>query len=655
LGAHFSGGVLLDEHHLPPVVHRPEVVPVPPTWPAELTGESLRCWEQALAEPADSPQAAQLWDEFLAADPPAPARANGEFRRLLLGQPTVERLLGAVQRDGRTPTESGLPLAALGLARVVEQLEGDDPRLTAHAAHFAETVSPVLFQHVLDRTGRSFPLMQDTFEQVRKNRAMVHALAEKTDVQGSLRSSMWLTVEGQRVFAWAPPAAKRSRMADDEKPPPQPVFFVPVEKLKSSFADWMGAQGPGKGEPFDLLVDVEGEPMNPLPIMPRRQVPREWATGAAALVAPSLETSFSVRPTPPTPNSIPTSFAASPVETSFAIPTPTIQPARVVVTVLLADPPALFARARSRAWLLGSVTFGAAAIAVLGVGLARRAFLRQLALNEQKSNFVSAVSHELRAPIAAVRLMTENLTRGAPAEPERQREYFGLILQECRRLSSLVENVLDFSRIEQGRKEYDPEPTDLAALTETTVRLMEPVATNQGVRLRCSVGRASLPGQSVVCDARALQQALVNLIDNALKHAPAGTEVSVELSGQPTPDSSQEGNSRSAPERASSLRRIPSWEGSGVGPFSVTKVVLLSVTDHGPGVPAEERENVFTQFYRLGSELRRETQGIGIGLSLVRSIVEAHGGRVWLEEAPSGGCRAVMELPTGQRSEDAQP
>ena len=92
-----------------------------------------------------------------------------------------------------------------------------------------------------------------------------------------------------------------------------------------------------------------------------------------------------------------------------------------------------------------------------------------------------------------------------------------------------------------------------------------------------------------------------------------------------------------------------------MGPASVTKAVFLSVTDHGPGVPADEREKVFAQFYRLGSELRRETQGIGIGLSIVQSIVEAHGGRVWLEEAPGGGCRAVISLPTGQRSEDSQP
>ena len=100
-----------------------------------------------------------------------------------------------------------------------------------------------------------------------------------------------------------------------------------------------------------------------------------------------------------------------------------------------------------------------------------------------KSNFVSSVSHELRAPIASVRLMAESLERGKVAGGEKQDEYFRFIVQECRRLSSLIENVLDFSRIEQGRKQYEFEPTDLAALTRETVKLMEPYAEEKGVKL----------------------------------------------------------------------------------------------------------------------------------------------------------------------------
>src|ERR1019366_9032137 len=101
-----------------------------------------------------------------------------------------------------------------------------------------------------------------------------------------------------------------------------------------------------------------------------------------------------------------------------------------------------------------------------------------------KSNFVSSVSHELRAPIASVRLMAENLEGGKIPEPQKQKEYFGFIVQECRRLSALIENVLDFSRIEQGRKQYEFEPTDILALVRTTVKLMEPNAAEKGVSLK---------------------------------------------------------------------------------------------------------------------------------------------------------------------------
>ena len=163
---------------------------------------------------------------------------------------------------------------------------------------------------------------------------------------------------------------------------------------------------------------------------------------------------------------------------------------------------------------------------------------RQLRLNDLKSNFVSSVSHELRSPIASVRLMAESLERGKVPEAPKQQEYFRFIVQECRRLSSLIENVLDFSRIEQGRKQYDFEPTDLVALTQQTVKLMETYASERGVNLQLQLDTASdqlptithqLSTSQLLADGKALQQALVNLIDNALKHSPKGDIVTVGL------------------------------------------------------------------------------------------------------------------------------
>src|SRR5262249_9849712 len=182
---------------------------------------------------------------------------------------------------------------------------------------------------------------------------------------------------------------------------------------------------------------------------------------------------------------------------------------RLTFRVLLADRNLLYARQRQRQIIFGGLMALSVAAALIGFAMARRAFKAQLQLSEAKSNFVSSVSHELRAPIASVRLMAESLERGKGGEPQKQNEYFRFIVQECRRLSSLIENVLDFSRIEQGRKQYEFEPTDLAALTRETAKLMEPYAEEKGVRLKLETSNIEhrTPNIELEVDGRAIQQA----------------------------------------------------------------------------------------------------------------------------------------------------
>jgi signal transduction histidine kinase len=307
---------------------------------------------------------------------------------------------------------------------------------------------------------------------------------------------------------------------------------------------------------------------------------------------------------------------------------------KFVLRIHLQDPEIVFAAQRRRQWLFGGLILAAAAVAGLAAWQMQRSIHRQQALNEEQSNFIASVSHELRIPLATLRLLAEGLASGRVAEPNQRRQYAGLLLQETRRLGRLVENVLDFGRIEQGRKEYQFEPTDLVRLVSATVRAFEPLAAERKVRIAWTepvdsqfAGRSEAVVE-LLADGVALQQALSNLLDNALKHAPEGSvvTVAVEAVGSPSGD------------LASVSTRLPS-------------VVRISVRDAGPGIPPEDRQRIFERFFRRGSELRRETQGVGLGLAIVRHIVTAHRGRVWVDDTPGPGACFVMELPCGEFSD----
>jgi signal transduction histidine kinase len=297
------------------------------------------------------------------------------------------------------------------------------------------------------------------------------------------------------------------------------------------------------------------------------------------------------------------------------------------VKVYLTGPAALFERQRWRMYGFGLVIVLSTIAALIGLTAAWHTLYQQQQLGEMKSNFVSSVSHELRAPIASVRLLAESLERGTVPGPEKQNEYVRFIGQECRRLSSLIENVLDFSRIEQGRKRYEFEPTDLTALTRETVKSMGPYAAEKGVLLELETSNIQHPTSNIELevDGRAIQQALVNLIDNAIKHSANGQTVKVGLEVSGEDETAPDGPPASLNPRRPTL--------------------ALFVEDAGPGIPLAEHEKIFERFYRLGSELRRETQGVGIGLSIVKHIVEAHGGRIAVRSDVGQGSRFTIQLP----------
>jgi signal transduction histidine kinase len=215
---------------------------------------------------------------------------------------------------------------------------------------------------------------------------------------------------------------------------------------------------------------------------------------------------------------------------------------------------------------------------------------------------------------------------------EKVGQYHRFIVQECRRLSHLIDNVLDFSRIDQGRKQFEFEPADIGALVRGTASLMEPYASERGVRL--VTGAAPETEMVAEVDEASMRQVLVNLMDNAIKHSPAGEEVTVTLGRGRWPGS---GTNLSGEVGKAS-------EEAGTG-------LWICVADAGEGIPPEDQERIFERFYRRGSELRRETRGVGLGLAIARHVVEAHGGGIELESSPGAGSRFIVRLPVLMESD----
>jgi signal transduction histidine kinase len=276
------------------------------------------------------------------------------------------------------------------------------------------------------------------------------------------------------------------------------------------------------------------------------------------------------------------------------------------VAVVLTDPAVVTAAAGRRGRWLGWMLAGALAVTAFALWAAWRAFRRQAELTRAQMEFVASVSHELRTPVASITALAERLESGQ-ADATQTHEYHGLIGREGRRLAALVENVLDFSRLERGQRAFVLEPADLPALVRETTALLRPRADDKGLTLVESI--AEVPDHRwPAVDAVALRQALVNLIDNAVKFTPAGGRIEVSFAEQ-------------------------------------AGAVVIGVGDTGIGIEADERRRIFEKFYRVDNSLTRETTGAGIGLSLVRHIAEAHGARVVVESEPGRSSRFTLHFP----------
>jgi signal transduction histidine kinase len=233
---------------------------------------------------------------------------------------------------------------------------------------------------------------------------------------------------------------------------------------------------------------------------------------------------------------------------------------------------------------------------------------REMHLSRLKSDFVANVSHELKTPLALVRLFAETLEMGRVQSGEKAQEYYRVINKESQRLTQLINNILDFSRIEAGRKEYRLSPTDVGRVVASVLETYRFQIEQQGFTLE-EVIDPDLP--LVPADGEALTQALLNLLNNAIKYSRDVKKIRVEAR--------RDGDT-----------------------------VRLTVVDHGIGVAKPEHKKIFEKFYRAEDSLVHETKGSGLGLSLVKHIMDAHGGRVEVDSTPGRGSVFTLVLPVNR-------
>lgn len=245
------------------------------------------------------------------------------------------------------------------------------------------------------------------------------------------------------------------------------------------------------------------------------------------------------------------------------------------------------------------------ALLVFGTYLTARVVNQELEIARLKSDFVSAVSHEFRSPLTGIRQLGEMLMRGRVTSEERRQEYYERITRESDRLSRLVENLLDFSRMEDGRREYRFEQLETAGWLRSLIDDARSQHPDRQIAIVANIPDSLPP---LIADETALACAVHNLIDNAVKYSPGRESVWVDAESR---------NGR----------------------------ITIRVHDAGVGITDDERQHIFQKFYRGRGEITRHVKGAGLGLSLVERIVSAHRGTVECEGRAGQGTTFSIQLP----------
>ncbi|MCY1075030.1 sensor histidine kinase [Archangium lansingense] len=285
---------------------------------------------------------------------------------------------------------------------------------------------------------------------------------------------------------------------------------------------------------------------------------------------------------------------------------PPLQDFRLAVVPTGEDP---IARASTRNRVVYVVLLGLFYVTLtFGVVYTGRVLYREARLSRMKTDFVSLVSHELRTPITSIRMFIETLALGRVKDPAQTQQVLQLLTQETERLGTLVDRVLDWARIESGRKVYHREFLPVPAVVDAAVTAFRAQRLEGELRLSVDLPE-NLP--QVQVDREAIAGALLNLLQNAYKYSKEDKRISL------------------------IVRADRKW-------------VDLTVEDHGVGISPRDRRRIFERFYRVDNLLTRKTEGSGLGLAIAKHIVEAHGGRITLKSELGKGSRFTIQLPVGK-------
>jgi signal transduction histidine kinase len=240
-----------------------------------------------------------------------------------------------------------------------------------------------------------------------------------------------------------------------------------------------------------------------------------------------------------------------------------------------------------------------------GVFFIARAAAREVRLAELKSNFVSSVSHDLKTPLALIQLFAETLELGRLKSTERAQEYYRIINGEARKLTRLIENILDFSKMEAGLRPYKVGPRDIGEVTQRVLAALQSQFKQSQFTVTFEQPR---PVPPVMIDADAVEQAIENLLTNAMKYSGDSRDIRVAVAAQ-------DGHA------------------------------CVSVTDRGIGIPRRDQRKIFRKFYRIEADAVTGPQGCGLGLAIVDHTMRGHGGHVRVESEPNRGSTFTLCFP----------